>query len=274
MSFIFLNLNATQSITHIRPPPGLSTTSVKQYITAGEFVSPTLLQQTRKRFADDTAICQLYGLTEASGFVTSFCFKDPEDCHLMDIKLESCGRPMPGFDYKIVDVESGRRLGPNQPGELRLKSKYIMNGYYNMDSSSVFDEEGFLKTGDVLYYDEDLCFFVVDRIKEMLKFKGWHVTPQVIEKVLLEHPAVSGAVVVGVPDENDGEHPMACIVLKKDSYVSEEALKVYVNERVDDRKKLRGGVQFVDSFPRTVTGKVNRRVLKLMYGFNRSSSSS
>lgn len=191
--------------------------------------------------------------------------KDVDDRRFMEIKPACCGRPMLGMDYKIIDVESGKTLGPNAEGELRVKGKYLMNGYYNMDSVSAFDEDGFLITGDVLYYDEEFCFYMVDRIKEMLKFKGWHVPPQVIENVLLNHPAVSAAVVIGIPHKIDGEHPMACVILKKNFKVTEEDLTVYVNERVDDRKKLRGGVRFVDSFPRTSTGKVNRRLLKKMY---------
>lgn len=178
---------------------------------------------------------------------------------------------MPGFDYKIVDVETGKRLGPGQPGELRVRSKYTMNGYYEMDSSSCFDEEGFLKTGDVVYYDDEFCFFIVNRIKEMLKYRGWHVVPQVIEKVLLSHPGVSCAVVFGIPHEKDGEHPTACVILKENFTVGEEALRAFVEERVDDRKRLRGGVKFVHNFPRTATGKVNRRLLKQMFT-NKASS--
>lgn len=185
----------------------------------------------------------------------------------MLIKPASCGRPMPGFDYKVVDVENEKRLlGSNAAGELRVRSKYMMNGYYNLDATVAFDEDGFLKTGDVAYYDEEFCFYIVDRIKEMFKFKGWHVTPQVIEKVVMEHEAVSAAVVIGVPDDVDGEHAMACVILKDGHSCTEDELMGYVSERMDYKKKLHGGVKFVDSFPRTATGKVNRRLLKQLYG--------
>lgn len=264
---MFLNLKATKAIAHTGPPKGLSTNSVRQFLTAGEFASSGLLQQICKHFPAAT-VAQGYGMTEAFGFITCFCFKDLEDRRLMATKPESCGKPVPGFDYKIVDVESGKTLGPDQPGELWVKSKYTMNGYYKMDSSSVFDGEGFLRTGDVLYYDKEFCFFVVDRIKEMLKFRGWHVPPKVIERILLDHPVVSDAVVVGIPSEEDGEHPMACVILKDGCEISEENLKRYVDDRVDDRKKLRGGVRFVECFPRTATGKINRRLLKHLYAKN------
>lgn len=162
-----------------------------------------------------------------------------------------------------MDPESGVILGFNCPGELRVKSKFLMNGYHNIDSSIAFDESGFLKTGDVVYYDEEFCFYVVDRIKEMIKYRSWHVVPAILEEILLTHPAVSAAVVVGIPDNEDGEHPMACVILKQGiTGVSENEIRNYVDDRVDERKKLRGGVIFVKSFPTTVTGKISRRLLK------------
>lgn len=138
-----------------------------------------------------------------------------------------------------------------------------MKGYYNLPSSVAFDEDGYLKTGDVVYYDEDFCFFVVDRIKEMLKYRSWHVAPAMLEEVLLTHPAVNAAVVFGIPDPEDGEHPMACVILKAGvKGVQGEEIRKYVDERVDDKKKLRGGVVIVNSFPTTTTGKISRRLLR------------
>lgn len=265
MTFIFLNLNGTRAIADAKPQNDDTTNSVKQYITAGEFVSPVLLQRIRKYFPQ-AAVCQIYGQTEASGFTTIFAFNDLEDRHLLETRPASCGRPMPGLQYKIVDVETEEALGPNQEGELRIKSKFLMNGYYNMDSTSAFDDEGYLKTGDLVYFDEEFCFYVVDRIKELLKYRGWHVAPQMIEKVLVKHEAVSAAVVIGVPDEEDGEHPMAYVILKGSCNLMEEDLRSFVDENVDERKKLRGGVKFIDSFPRTATGKINRRLLKQLHG--------
>lgn len=138
-----------------------------------------------------------------------------------------------------------------------------MKGYYNLDSSGVYDEDGYVKTGDIVYYDEEFCFFVVDCIKEMLKYRSWHVAPATLEEILLTHPVVKAAVVVGVPDKEDGEHPMACVILKPGAKrVLGEEIRRYVDERVDDRKKLRGGVVFVKSFPTTPSGKISRRFLK------------
>lgn len=164
----------------------------------------------------------------------------------------------------MVDIETGKNLSFNQPGELRVKSKYLMNGYHNMDASSTYDEEGWLKTGDIVYYDEDFCFFVIDRIKEVIKYRSWHVPPAFIEKVLNSHPAIAASVVVGIPHETDVEHPLACVILNKDAVgqVEEKEIVEFVNEQVDERKKLRAGVKFVKSFPLTATGKIARRLIK------------
>lgn len=157
-------------------------------------------------------------------------------------------------------------LDHNQQGELRIKSETLMNGYHNMDSSEAFDADGWLKTGDVCYYDQDQCFYVVDRIKEMLKYRSWHVVPAVIEQVLLSHAAVKKAIVIGIPHEEDGEHPMAVVILDEncDTNVSAKDLEDYVAERVGERSKLRAGVKFVEDLPVTPTGKYKRRQVRDM----------
>lgn len=133
-----------------------------------------------------------------------------------------------------------------------------------MDSTDAWDTEGWLKTGDVAYYDEDLCFYIVDRIKEMLKFQSWHIAPAELEEILQEHPAVKNAVVVGIPHDEDGEHPLGVVVLSAgDQNVTTEILVEYVNGRIeDDRKQLRGGVIFIDDIPYTPSGKVKRKLLR------------
>lgn len=138
-----------------------------------------------------------------------------------------------------------------------------MNGYYDMDSSSSWDNEGFLKTGDIVYFDEDFCFYVVDRIKELLKFRSWHVVPAVLEHVLLQHPAVKEAIVLGVPHDVDGDHALGVVVLKDDADgVSPEELAMFVEERVDDRQRLRAGVKIVERLYYTPTGKVRRKYMR------------
>lgn len=165
----------------------------------------------------------------------------------------------------MIDPETKKILGPNEQGELYLKSKHIMNGYYNRDSSEEFDNDGWLKTGDMVYYDNDYCFYVVDRIKEMLKYKSWHIAPAMLENIINSHPAVKFSVVIGIPHEEDGDHPMAVVILNNSQLNNNaEAIEAFVAEKVQDRQRLRAGVKFVEEFPLTPSGKIKRQELKRM----------
>lgn len=140
-----------------------------------------------------------------------------------------------------------------------------MKGYYKTDSPSAFDEEGFLKTGDVGYFDDRGCVYVVDRIKEMFKYNCWNISPAVIESVLNEHPSIKEAAVVGVPvNEETGDLPTACVVLFKAKNASGKEIEDFVAERVADFERLRGGVVFVKKLPRTPTGKIIRNDVKTL----------
>uniref|UniRef100_A0A6P7H186 Luciferin 4-monooxygenase-like n=1 Tax=Diabrotica virgifera virgifera TaxID=50390 RepID=A0A6P7H186_DIAVI len=164
----------------------------------------------------------------------------------------------------VVDINSEEVLGPNRRGELRLKWEgYLMNGYFKMDTSSAYDTDGYFRTGDVVYYDEDECFYIENRIKEIFKYRGWHILPAVIENVLMSHPAVKEAAVVGVPHELDGEHPRAFVVLIPGYNRScTKEIESFINEKVADSQKLRGGVWVIDSIPKTATGKIKRTYLQ------------
>lgn len=155
-------------------------------------------------------------------------------------------------------------VGPNKLGELWVKVKWVMNGYYNnTDSSDCFDKDGYLSTGDIMYYDENLNFYYVDRIKEMLKYKGWQLQPTAIENVILQHPAVQNAVVVGLPHSIDGDYPLAFVILKSGhTNTSAEEIKRYANERLHDRQRLRGGLKIVKELPLTPSGKIQRRKVR------------
>lgn len=169
------------------------------------------------------------------------------------------------FIFEVVDLKTGKKVGANQEGELRIKFSSITKGYYNQASDDIFDEDGWLKTGDVGYYDDNYCVFIYDRIKEMFKYQSWHIIPASIEAILDEHPAVHESVVVGIPHETDGDLPTAVIVLQKDvPNVTQQEIEKFVEKNVDDRQRLRGGVKFVDSMPKTPTGKIIRRLVRQM----------
>ncbi|KAF2884761.1 hypothetical protein ILUMI_21415, partial [Ignelater luminosus] len=245
-------------------PSNVDISSVKQIIIGGTSLIEKQVLKMRETFSN-ADIYNCYGQTELALFITIFRPCNKEENALMLKKPTSCGWGIPGISYKVVDPETEEILGANQPGELRLKTKYVLNGYYKQDSSHIWDDDGWYKTGDIVYYDDDLCFYVVDRIKEMLKYRAWHVPPAVIEACLLSHPAIANAVVIGIPHELDGDHPMAIIVLK-DSYknISTEEIHKYVEERLDDNKKLRGGIKIVEFIPTNGTGKIQRRNIKNM----------
>lgn len=166
---------------------------------------------------------------------------------------------------QIVDLKTGKTLGANQEGEIRVKISSVTNGYQNQTSDDILDADGWLKTGDVGYYDDNYCVYIIDRIKEMFKYQSWHIVPASIEAIIKEHPAVHESVVVGIPHGTDGDVPTAVIVLKKDmSNVTSKEIQKFVEEKVDDRQRLRGGVKFVASVPKTPTGKIIRRLVKDM----------
>lgn len=200
---------------------------------------------------------QGYGLTETTlGVITNY----PN----FPSKLGSVGKVVPAMLCKVVDTETGVNVGPNERGELCFKGPLIMKGYRDNAeaTSAIMDSEGFLHTGDIGYYDEDLYFFVVDRMKELVKYKGYQVAPAELEDVLLSHPAVLDAGVTSVPDETAGELPVAFVVKQPGKQVTNQEIIKYVEERVSPEKRLRGGVVFIDSIPRTPSGKIIRRQLK------------
>lgn len=178
----------------------------------------------------------------------------------MDTPDGSVGKLLPGTRMKVVD-ENGRLCGPNEQGEMWISGPQVMVGYWKRPElmKESFDSDGFMRTGDVVYYDSDGFTFVCDRMKELIKVNGKQVSPSEIEALLLSLPGVSDCCVFGVPDERHGEAPVAYVVSKT---VNEEQINALVKERLSSYKQLRGGVRFVDEIPRTSTGKMLRRQLK------------
>ncbi|MCX7752996.1 MAG: 4-coumarate--CoA ligase family protein [Blastocatellia bacterium] len=199
-------------------------------------------------------VLQGYGLTEASPVTHA----NPEDP--ARVKLASIGPPIPNTECQIVDPETGTPLGVGQLGELWIRGPQVMKGYWKRpeETARTITADGWLRTGDIGYVDEDGYFYVVDRIKELIKYKGLQIAPAELEAVLLSHPAVADAAVIPSPDEEAGEVPKAFIVLKAEA--SAEELMAYVAERVAPYKKIRR-VEFVEQIPRSASGKILRRVL-------------
>jgi acyl-CoA synthetase (AMP-forming)/AMP-acid ligase II len=197
---------------------------------------------------------QGYGLTETSPVTHATRAMGPS------LKLSGIGPPLPNTEAKVVDLVGGSELGPNQEGEICIRGPQVMKGYLNRPeaTAAMIDGEGWLHTGDIGYADADGCFFVVDRLKELIKYKGLQIAPAELEAVLLAHPSVADAAVIPVADEAAGQIPKAYVVLK--GQATAEDLMGFVAERVAPYKKLRL-VEFTEQIPKSASGKILRRVL-------------
>ncbi|KAJ3076854.1 hypothetical protein HDU98_011715 [Podochytrium sp. JEL0797] len=165
---------------------------------------------------------------------------------------------------KIVDPDSGKELAVNQAGELWVTGPNLMKGYHNnaKATAETIDADGWLHTGDVARVDENGLFYIVDRLKELIKYKGSQVAPAELEACLLENPMVADCAVIGVAHESAGEVPRAFVVKKSGSHCSAKQIEQFVKDRLSTPKWLRGGVVFVDAIPKSPSGKILRRVLR------------
>lgn len=180
----------------------------------------------------------------------------------------SVGKPLENTFIKIAPVEDpgAAPLGPNVEGEILVKGPQVMKRYHNRPETT---DESFcgewFRTGDVGRYDDNGLLYITDRIKELIKVKGFQVPPAELEALLRNHPDVTEAAVIGVPHKQHGEVPRAYVVTRDGKRVDGEELKRYVADKVTDYKQLRGGVEFVDSLPKNTTGKILRKNLKQAY---------
>ena len=197
---------------------------------------------------------QGYGLTETSPGV----MVNPDDPN--KIKLGAVGPCLPNTEARVVDVVSGEELGPNEEGEILIRGPQVMKGYLNQPeaTAATIDAEGWLRTGDVGYADDDGYFYIVDRVKELIKYKGYSVAPAELEALLLSHPAIADAAVIPSPDAEAGEVPKAFIVRKGE--ITADEVMSFVAGRVAPQKKIRQ-VEFVDDIPKSLSGKILRRIL-------------
>ncbi len=226
--------------------------SVEMILSGAAPLGRELQQAVEKRL--DCRVTQGYGLTE-TGPVTNAVPLDWEP------RSGSVGPLVPNTEAKIVDVESGKELGPNERGEICLRGPQIMKGYLNNSEATAhtIDSDGFLHTGDIGYIDEDGYFYIVDRLKELIKYKGFQVPPAELEALLLTHPGVADTAVIGVPDEAAGELPKAFVVKANHDLTDTEVMD-FVAQKVAPHKKIRF-VEFIDEIPKAASGKILRRVL-------------
>jgi acyl-CoA synthetase (AMP-forming)/AMP-acid ligase II len=199
-------------------------------------------------------VVQGYGMTEASPAT----HMTPARPHAA--KHGSVGTCLANTECRIVDPESGRDLPAGEPGELWVRGPQVMKGYLNNPEATraTVDDEGWLHTGDIARVDADGHFFIVDRVKELIKYKGWQIAPAELEAILLTHPSVADAAVIGVPDDEAGELPKVFVVRRGE--VSAEEILAFVAARVAPYKKVRA-LEFIDKIPKSPSGKILRRLL-------------
>ncbi len=223
--------------------------------------SAPLPPEVQKKWLEVTGgvLVEGYGLTESSP--CTHC--NPLDRSMKTVKIGSIGLPWPDTDAKIMDIETGEKeLGTGEVGELVVKGPQVMKGYWKMPEETATVLRGeWLYTGDIGKMDEDGYFYITDRKKDLIKYKGYSVYPREIEDVLYEHPAIKLCAVVGKPDTIASEIPKAFVVLKDGATASEEEIKKFVNEKLAPYKAIRE-LEFRKELPMTLVGKVLRRVLQ------------
>jgi acyl-CoA synthetase (AMP-forming)/AMP-acid ligase II len=199
-------------------------------------------------------IIQGYGMTEASPVTHVRALDDREHGG-------SIGPVLPNTEARVVDA-AGEDLPAGGDGEILVRGPQVMQGYLNDPESTAatVDADGWLHTGDIGHADEDGNFYVVDRLKELIKYHGYQVPPAELEAILVTHPAVADAAVIPHPDEEAGEVPKAFVVPRPDTTADADEIMAFVAERVSPQKRVRM-VEFVDEIPKSASGKILRRVL-------------
>jgi len=232
-------------------------TSIKFCVSGAAPLPP----EVQKKFMEVTGgvLVEGYGLTESSPVTHA----NPLDKTMKTVKIGSIGIPWPDTDAKIVDLETGEKeLPPGEVGELIVKGPQVMRGYWKMpEETAAVLRNGWLYTGDIGKMDEDGYFYITDRKKDLIKYKGYSVYPRELEDVLYEHPAVKLCGVIGKPDPVAGEIPKAFVVLKEGATATEEELMKFVNEKVAPFKAIRE-LEIRKELPLSAVGKVLRRVLR------------
>ncbi|MEM2959133.1 MAG: long-chain fatty acid--CoA ligase [Candidatus Jordarchaeaceae archaeon] len=259
--WLFLGVSALLIALMNHPKAQETDFSCLKYVNMGAAPTPDEVARQWKKLSGHP-LSEGYGLTEASPVTHT------RPAELFGEKLGSIGPPIPNTLAGIVDPDTNEFLPIGELGELVISGPQVMLGYYNRpkDTEAVFFEAGgykWLKTGDLARMDEDGYFYIVDRTKDIIKYKGHSVYPREIEEVIFEHPAVLECAVIGIPDPEAGENIKAYISLKPDykGKITEEEMKNWIKERVAAYKYPRY-VEFIDVIPKTIVGKVLRRALR------------
>ncbi|HEU4894364.1 MAG TPA: 4-coumarate--CoA ligase family protein, partial [Acidimicrobiia bacterium] len=266
----FLGLIQTHAVTRVAavPPivlalakhPMVDEYDLSSLIQVGSGAAP-LSADVETLAAERTGaeIIQGYGLTETSP-VTHTALPG-------QARSGSIGVLIPNTEARVVDPITGDDLGEGESGELWLRGPQVMKGYLNEPDATraSIDEDGWFHTGDIGHVDEDGHWYITDRLKELIKYKGFQVAPAELEAVLLAHPGIADAAVIPVADEEAGEIPKAFVVIQTGATLTADDVMSHVAGQVASHKKVRE-VEFIDEIPKSLSGKILRRVLRDRHG--------
>jgi 4-coumarate--CoA ligase len=227
--------------------------SVRSVYSAAAPADAALTDAVGKRLG---AVCiQAYGMTELSPISHCTPFSAP--------RPGAVGVGVPNTQSRIVDPETGRDLGLGEEGELWVRGPQVMKGYLNNPEATAktITADGWLRTGDLAMIDADGYVHIRDRVKELIKYKGFQVPPAEVEAALLTHPGIADSAVVGRRDDEAGEIPVAFVVRAAGSEVTEDEVKAYLAERLAPYKRPEA-VRFIDAVPKSASGKILRRLLR------------
>ncbi|KAK4429706.1 4-coumarate--CoA ligase-like 9 [Sesamum alatum] len=235
--------------------------SLEAVLCGGAPVANSVIERFKQRFPS-ISLLQAYGLTETTAGIT-------RTIGVNERRVAGAnGRLVSNCQAKIVDPLTGHNLPPLKPGELWIRGPMVMKGYVGDKeaTAATIDSEGWLRTGDICYFNSDGLLFYVERMKELIKYKGYQVAPAELEDILISHPAILDAAVIPYPDEDAGQVPAAFVVRQAGSMVNDSQIMDFVAEQVAPYKKIRR-VFYIDSIPKNAPGKVLRKdLIKLASG--------
>ncbi|KAH6807293.1 hypothetical protein C2S51_028401 [Perilla frutescens var. frutescens] len=229
--------------------------SLEVVMCGGAPVASAVIERFKQRFGN-ISLLQAYGLTETTAGISRTLGANESEVR------GSNGRLVSNCQARVVDPVSGHNLPPLKPGELWIRGPMVMKGYVGDKeaTAAMVDSEGWLRTGDICFFDDNGHLFYVDRMKELIKYNAYQVAPAELEDLLLSHPAIVDAAVIPYPDDDVGQVPAAFVVTQPGSTINDSLIMDFVAQKVAPYKKIRR-VFYTDSIPKNATGKVLRKEL-------------